>query len=365
MKILVVHASAGGGHKSCAQAIYAYLEKHRSDCDVKLIDLLEYSDWFFRFSYLKGYPYLVHNFLWLWGFFYWLSFYPPFSWVFRLISAIFNFLANRRLVKFFMREDPDYIVAPHFIPPDIAGGLKIARKLRAKIITVITDFGIHPYWINRYTDLYVVYSDYARQQLLDKGIPDTAINATGIPVHEKFLKDYSRRDTAAKLGIKGDVFTILLATGSFGSGPLEKFIDFFCDDAQILVVCANNRKLYKRLSRSKRPHVRLFGFVDNMQELMACSDVMLTKGGGLSISECLAMRLPALFISAIPGQESQNIGVVTSHKAGIDLRGLSLEEIKKVIFDLKLHPEKIESIKGNIELLRKPDAAKDLSNALR
>lgn len=364
MKILVVHASAGAGHQKCAEAIYNYFKNHRRDVSVKLVDLLDYSDNFFKFIYLRGYTWVVNDLPWLWGFLYWVTYYPPLCYLLQWLNSRADLLTNRGLKDLLLRENPDYIISPHFLPPEVAGYLKKKKKIDSRIITVITDLGIHPYWITGETDAYVVHSDFASSQLEERGVHKDKIMVTGIPVDDKFLTAYSRKEVAARLGIDPDKFTVLLATGSFGLGPLEELIDLLHEQVQLLVVCGRNRTLYQNLNRKNYSQVKAYGFIDNMHELMSCADIMLTKAGGLSVTESLAMKLVPFFIAAIPGQETQNIKVVVSKNAGVDIRKLSCLQVKDLVIDFKNNPRKLEHLRNNMSSLRKPSAAGDLAHAV-
>ena len=108
---------------------------------------------------------------------------------------------------------------------------------------------------------------------------------------------------------------MLVVTGSFGIGPIEEIVQLLCNDYEVLAVCARNKRLFGRLKARAYPHTHVFGFVENIDELMTVSDVIITKPGGLTISESLCMDLIPLFIAAIPGQESMNVEVLQN--AGI------------------------------------------------
>jgi len=101
-----------------------------------------------------------------------------------------------------------------------------------------------------------------------------------------------------------------------------------------VVVCGHNKSLYERLSRGQKELVKVFGLVNNMDELMAACDCMITKPGGLSISEALVSGLPLIFFNAIPGQESNNVRVLKEH--GIGISGLKIDEIAGMLKHFKM-----------------------------
>jgi processive 1,2-diacylglycerol beta-glucosyltransferase len=126
----------------------------------------------------------------------------------------------------------------------------------------------------------------------------------------------------------------------------------------MLVVCAKNKKLFSRLKRKKYSGVKVFGYVDNIEEFMAVSDIIITKPGGLSISELLVRELVPIFISAIPGQETENVRALQEYGVGISLNEPG--EIRKTVLDYKRHPHKMERAKKIIRQIKKPDAAREI-----
>ena len=168
-------------------------------------------------------------------------------------------------------------------------------------------------------------------------------------------------------------------TGSFGSGPLEEIAESLSGQAQVLVVCAKNIKLFDRLNKKylgnvnpiRNPvaqsaisnGVKVFGFVNNAQELMAVSDVMITKPGGSSIAELLNMELFPMFISAIPGQEQENVKILAGY--GIGCAPKNIMQIKELVVDLKNNPQKLQSLKKNVSQAAKPAACQELASVIR
>jgi processive 1,2-diacylglycerol beta-glucosyltransferase len=227
---------------------------------------------------------------------------------------------------------------------------------------VITDFQVHPFWINQGTDTYVVASSFTKKILISEGIKETMIWDFGIPIDDKFTKDYRKEELCNRSCTDSKKFTILVVTGSSGIGPIKDIVDLLHENMQILVVCAGNKSLFKKLNELNYENVKVFGFVNNMQELMAISDVIVTKPGGLSIAELLATELVPVFISAIPGQETGNIEALKSYGIGYEIK--DIREIKRVLLDYKEHPEKLRELKDKIKKIKKPNATQELCNAI-
>lgn len=363
MRVLITYITAGAGHRRVAEAMHSYLKENRQDLTLELVDLLPYANPFLRFCYNSGYPFLVHYATWLWRFFFWMTESKLTRWFSRPCSRITNYFSCRRFIQYLRNNDFDYIISTHFLNSELIAALKVKNKIEAKLITVITDFGVHPFWISKGTDLYIVGSKATKDKLLTMGVEASKIQDSGIPFFANFIKNQNRVELAAKLGIKSDRFTVLLMTGSFGLGPLEEIAASICAQVQVLVVCANNKILLNRLLKRNLNNVKVFGFVNNLQDLMAVSDVIITKPGGSSIVELINMELFPIFISAIPGQERENITTLATCHVGYAPK--NIKEIKELVFDLKNNPAKLQELKNNIAAVAKPFACRELASVIR
>lgn len=366
MKVVVIHVSAGAGHRRSAEAVYNYCRQghYGRPEEISLVDALDKTPLFFRAVYRWGYLFMVHHAPWLWH----LAFRITSLKQLRPLSSALHRLSDRIFVSglsgFFIREEPDVIISTHFLPSEVASRLKTTGRLRSRLITVITDFAVHPFWINVGTDLYVVACEPTRDQLISSGVSPDSIRAYGIPVDARFCLRLDRPATAAKLNLNPKMFTVLVVTGSFGVGPIEKICDALNDTGvQILAICARNRSLQERLKKKNRPRLRVFGFVDNIEELMAVSDLIVTKPGGSTLAELLAMGLPPVFISPIPGQENNNMSLLLSF--GIGEYARSVAQIKSAVLRYRDDPAIAAQARSRIEVIGRPFASRDICNEIR
>jgi processive 1,2-diacylglycerol beta-glucosyltransferase len=362
MKIIITYASAGSGHRRAAQALYNYFKKFCPHHDLQIIDALQKSNPLFKNIYSYGYPFLVNHALWLWRFSFWITYIRCLRPITKILVFIINRINTNNFAQFLLQKNPDFIISTHFFSSEIVAHLKKNHKLTSKLVTVITDFGIHPFWILDATDIYIVASDSSREQLILEGVEESRIQVLGIPIDSKFLNRYNKNILYKKFALEPDKFTVLIVMGSFGIGKIEKVVDLLYKEAQILVVCAQNKILYARLKKRNYAGLRIFGFVDNIQELMAISDIIITKPGGLTISESLAMGLLPIFITAIPGQEIENAKILARKSIGISIKDVAL--IRDMVLDFKNHPDKLKSIKEKIRQEKKPFATKDLCDVI-
>jgi processive 1,2-diacylglycerol beta-glucosyltransferase len=359
-KILILYATAGAGHKKAAEAIIN-AAKNRS-LEVQSLDIIDFMPGFAKKLYSDGYLLLISRFVWLWGILYFFSDTPWLPVLNVHLRRLIDTIACRRLVKFLKKDEPDVVISTHFLASEIVSFAKQKFNLKTRLITVVTDFGVHNFWINQKTDLYCSASQVTKQILIDKGIPPELIKVTGIPVDEKFSKPLDKNLIRAELGIAEDKPTVLIITGGIGVGPIEEIVDLLKDHVQLLVVCGHNKNLQEKLSRKEYPGLRVFGFVNYVEKLMSISQLIVTKAGGLTVTESLVIGLPMIFFFLIPGQELINAKTISREKAGLIAQ--SPEEIKEAVLNFKGNPDTLSAYKNRALTLAKPHSAAEIISLL-
>ena len=363
MKIIIAYASAGAGHRKAAEALFNYYKMNSQKDDIRIMDVLDFTNPLFKTIYVKGYLFLVNNALWLWSMIFNATasrFLRNFN---KKLFLCLDLINARKFAKLLIDEQPDILISTHFMPPEIAAYLKNKQRIRSKIVTVVTDFGVHPFWIHEGTDIYAVASPFSRKQLVKEGVDNSIIIESGIPIEERFIRPIDKETIRAKLGLDKNKVTALIMTGSFGIGPIEEIVQTLHNDLQIVVVCANNKELYEKLSKKDYPNVKVFGFVHNIDELMSASDIAIVKPGGLTISELLSMELAPIFICPIPGQETNNIKALEEYGLGTLCK--NAQDIKKIVLGYIQNPQTLLNIKTTARSIKKPSASQDIFNALR
>ncbi len=358
MKILVVHASAGAGHLKAAEALYDGLKNLPEEHDVILLDALDKTSPCFKKLYRESYFFLISKVPYLWGF---VFGFIDYGWIQPLIRGfrrIYNAINVKGFQDYLIAQQFDCIFSTHFMPNEVVSALKRKGLIKSRLVSAVTDFDVHKIWIADGVDMYSVASPWTQQKLIKMGVPSEKVVNAGIPTNEKFSQRPDKGELKRKLGIEENVFTVLMATGSFGIGPIEEIIQAIDGACQVVVVCGHNETLLKTLMKKQYKLVKPFGLVDNMYELMGTADIMITKPGGLSISEALVKNLPMIFFNAIPGQETNNIYVLK--QSGVGISGLPIEgmvqEIKKFISSEEVLRDAVEKSK----LLARPNAVRDI-----
>lgn len=364
MKIFIVHAPAGAGHKSAALAIKDAFDKAGTGHDVRVIDSLIYTNRLFRSTYVWGYNFMVSKAPFLWTFSFYLTDFKPIRPLVRSIRRLTNFINGYRFYGLIKKEKPDCVISTHFFATEIVSNLKISKLYDGKLITCVTDYGIHDFWVSAQVDIYVVASEYSKNELIGKGIQAGKIRVLGIPVQEKFTKRLERHEAVEKLGLKEGLFTILIIGGGLGVGPIPQMVETIAGTSepfQLIVVCGNNGSLFKRveeIAKDSKIPVKPYGFADNVNELMDASDIMISKPGGLSISEAMVKGVPMIVDSFIPGQEESNLKFLEKNSAGIGTKGIR-ETLEKLEW-LYGHKEILESMRAKAKQLGKPSSASDI-----
>lgn len=356
MKILVIHATAGAGHKKAAEAIHHGLTAAAGH-DARLVDALDYTNPFFKLTYPNTYSLMVTKAPWAWQFFFWVLGIRWLQPAVRIVRRIYNGLNAGKLQKYLIDEQFDCVITTQFLSAEVSAYLKRGGKIKSKVMCVVTDFDVHPIWVNEGIDLYTVASPFTKERIVDLGVPSDKVFVTGIPTDSKFAQHFDRAALNQKFGLKEKGLKILIATGSFGMGPIEELAELL-KEHQLLIVCGHNKDLHQRLKAKANADTHVFGLVDNMHELMSAADVMICKPGGLSICEALVKHLPMLFFCAIPGQETQNIMVLKKYGAGQEQ--CSLHDIARQINHWSAHPQDLERMRQNLIALSKPNAVSDI-----
>ncbi len=365
-KILVVYGSAGEGHKKAAIAIYEELRRlSGQDVQVTLIDALDYTNKFFKFTYKMGYILLVKYTPTLWGLIYYLLDAKLFFILNKPFRRLINCINTRRLVKFLIKENFDVCVSAHFLAVEVMSSLKRKGIIHTRLITVITDFKSHYFWLTKQVNSYVVASEYTKQDLLSRKINEAVIKVYGIPIEKKFSIAKNKDEIINKLNVQKRDFTILVMGGGFGVGPIKEIVkelQSLKQDCQILVVCGHNKNLFDELSALKPAFTKptfIYGFCNNVDEIMYLSDVMVSKVGGLSSSESLASGLPIVAIAPIPGQEARNAKFLLKNNIGFKIK--NPKQALRAVSDLISDRQQFLKTKEKIASLAKPNAAEDIA----
>ncbi|MEI8344893.1 MAG: glycosyltransferase [Candidatus Omnitrophota bacterium] len=321
-KILILYATAGHGHEKAAKAVAAALKEKHPQANVVLSDILTLCAPYYGASYRKSYLAMIRDMSWLWGFLYYGS---DVSFIYRLLKPLRrlnNALLAKPLHQFIVAQNPDVIISTHFMSTEVASYLKRKGSSRARLVTVVTDYLPHYFWVGDGVDAYVCAIPEGKRELVKRGAPEDRIRIMGIPTDKKFSHALPRGELLLKHQVEDGVFTVLLTSGGAGVGAARKIAEALLEldkPVQVLAVCGTNEALKNQLTQLKavRPRLKVFGFVDTMDELMQLSDVIVGKGGGLTVTEAMCKGKPMIIFQPVPGQESRNADCLSRASAAV------------------------------------------------
>ena len=252
----------------------------------------------------------------------------------------------------------------HIFAAQIISYMQNKGDLRAKTIGIVTDFTIHPFWEDTNLDCYVIANELLIHQAAKKGISINKIAPIGT-IHTKFSKKMNVSEARELLGVE-DKTTIFVMSGSMGYGKVEKVIqeiDSLDLDLQIISVCGNNKSLKKKIDEMDiRKKIYNFGFVDNVDIIMAASDCIVTKPGGLTVSESLAKGIPMILINPIPGQEDRNVEFLLNNGLAIKIR--ETYPIDEAIYQLMNNDWRRYHLQAMVQKVGRPNATRDLGELI-
>jgi processive 1,2-diacylglycerol beta-glucosyltransferase len=365
-RILVLSASVGAGHLRAAQAVELALRKVVPNATVRNLDVLELTNAAFRRLYGQAYLDLVNRAPHVLGYFYDMLDRPSKSGKNRSDSLrlAVEKLNLKSFLRFLQEEPWDLVINTHFLPAEIIAHLRKEEKLSVPQVTATTDFETHRLWVNQPCDRYFTATEEGALYLNSWGVPAADIFPTGIPIHPVFSEPKDRAECLARQGLKGDRPVILQLAGGFGVGPIEKLFNAILDvdlPLEVVVVAGRNEKLKTQLQKVKAParhHVKVLGFTDQIDELMAVADLVVSKPGGLTTSETLARGAAMVIVNPIPGQESRNSDFLLENGAAIKVNNVATLAYK--LTTLLRQPERLKQLKANARQLGRPRAAFDV-----
>jgi len=361
-KILILHASVGAGHTQAAKAVAAALAMEAPDANVMTVDALALARPLFKRAYGDGYLKLIEKAPSLFGMLFDYTDRAPKgkSLGDGLRRAVQRWGANH-LAALVESGGWDVVVHTHFLAPELVSALRRRGRMSAPQLTVVTDYDAHRIWAHDPTELYCVASPVAAASLRAHGVPASRIEVTGIPVMPAFSSPVNREAALRSFGLAGERPVVIQASGGHGIGPVEETYRALLaasEPMELVVVCGRNEAARKSLAAIRPParhRVKVLGFTDRMRELMSVADLLVTKPGGLTVSEALACGLPMALISPIPGQEFRNSDYLLENGAAVKANSPSVLTVK--VEALLTSETRLAEMRRKAKALGRPRAA--------
>lgn len=365
MKVLILSVTAGEGHNSTAAAIRDSLVARGAECEI-LDTCLRINRALYSII-SRGYLVTTKNFKRLYA-----SVYTHLE---KRRSNSFTASATRtsygmifrRVYKYIQEYRPDVIVYTHVFAGTLLDVIKQKKQLCTPSVGILTDFVMHPFWEESLrTDRVVIPNELLIPAAERKGLRRDQIAPIGIPIRPGFADSVPKEEARARLGLAPDKHTLLLMGGSMGYGSIAKTlveIDALEEDLQIVVVCGNNKKAKAEIDgMSFRKRVLSLGYTKEIPLLMDAADCIVSKPGGLTTSEALAKRLPMIIVNPIPGQEDRNAEFLLNCGAAMRV-GLGTR-LSDAVYQLFHHPGRLELMQRSIDMIRKPNSTRDLTDMI-
>lgn len=371
-KALIFYACYGGGHISAANSIKEYIEKNYPNIEPICIDFMDYLNKTIDKLTTTAYEEMAKKAPSLWGTVYMKSEKGPLA----RFSIDSNKLLAIKLHFLIKKYKPDFIISTHPFSSQMCAYLKKKNKLsNVKLATIMTDFAPHDQWLvgSNYMDYFFVAHQDMKKSLEEKGILKDKVFATGIPLSSRFFLDYNKNALLKDFNLSNNKFTILFfAGGRFGLGKKNTYkiledIARYMENVQVIAIAGKNKKMFDSfkdtIKKYKRENdIKVLGFTDKVPELMHISDIVISKPGGLTTSECLACGLPMIVINPIPGQEEQNAEFLEKSSLAYWIK--EDDNPLGVIFKVVNNKNTLSTLKENVSKFAKRNSTKDICKIL-
>lgn len=365
-KIIILYASYGDGHYQASKAVEASL-RSRGVTDVTLLDLMAEAhpliNGITRFVYLQSFKTIPSLYGWVYNATKEMPQEAP-------LLEVINSLGAGKLQQTLRESRPDLII--HTFPQLAMPRLLKRTGQSLPLANIVTDFDLHGRWIHPGVDRYYVATDDMKAEMMKRGIPENRIRVSGIPVKPEFARQSKSSDESFPEPLQGLLSecpvgkpTVLLMAGAYGSMQgVREVIERLTalNRYRVIAVCGRNRDLYRGLQGQLRPHpdVHLIGYVKQVAELMRSSDCIVTKPGGITLSEALACQLPIFIYRPVPGQELNNARYLA--QKGVAYITRTPAELAQEIDALFGVESRLTELRQKIENLRRPQAAEVIAD---
>lgn len=365
MNILVFTASTGGGHKRAAAAIKTKINEISPETNVTVIDGMEAIGKVYNKTVTKGYHIMATKAPEVYGKLYKLTDRKEGA---AKVIVKSNEMYAEKLLETIEAHDPDIIIICHAFITNMVAYLKEKGKLKVKAISLITDYDSHRTYISPYIEAFVIAEPQMAKKIHEEyGVPEEKIYPLGIPTFDSFIKGETREELCKRERLDPDIPTVLLMAGSFGVTGVLDFYEQLAqtsENIQMIVITGRNIRLFDHLDKkiqelNSSRNTKLLYFVDNVEDYMHIADLIVTKPGGLTVTESIACHLPMAIYSAFPGQEQDNVDFLLNQNAAVLI---DKNDGAKQIIDLLHSPEKLKEMKESCKKLAHPNAAEDLFN---
>src|SRR3989338_1936721 len=364
-RIILMYISEVSGHRSATLAIEKALKILQPDTEVLNINAFNYTNPISEKIINRLYMGIIKRTPQIWDYLYDN---PEVVKRIEKIKERIHKFNSPKLKNLFDSFKPDAVLCTQAFPCGMVADCKKTYNSKLPLVAVLTDYIPHSYWIYNQVDYYITPSRDVTERLIKKGVLQEKIKSLGIPFDPKFNTPADKAKLMRRLRLMPETPTILIMGGGQGLGPIKtiiKSLEKVKQGIQEIVVTGTNKKLYKTLKRRVKKYkkkVLVFGYINNIHELMDISSIIITKPGGVTTAEVLAKKIPMLIVKPIPGQEANNTDYLTKKKAAVKLD--KPRDVHLTIQDLLDDPQKLKRISECAGAISKPNASLDIARLL-
>lgn len=349
-KILIVSVSAGNGHTRAAAALKKAADLFYPQITADHVDFLDFVGTASKKIFFEAYDLIIKNIPTLYRILYDISDNKTGSKILDNITTLNKILNTKKFQSFIVKYSPDAIIFTHFIPAEIFNTF----NQTIPSATVITDYENHRLWFTGNKQKYFVAQTGVKDQLIALGAKENNIIISGIPVDPIFYQtttDANKKLMKKQLKIAENNKVITIMPCGQGKIDPTKLVEKILQEKDITIIAlgGKNQDLLQEYEKIKNKNIKIISWTDDIHKYLQLADLVITKPGGMAISECMILNKPMLFINPIPGQEEKNINYITSIGLGTVLEDANLwPEIWNNIRQIKLPPILTTSPANNI-----------------
>jgi len=342
LNILITTAPFGNGHKMVATALKnAFINKGYNN--VFIVDLFteahpKFTETIKR-AYIKSYDF---------GQAYSKLYYGSEKLTDKRVIELYRNFGLKKLEEISKGFKPDLII--NTFP--ILSSLKIKNDngKNIPVFNIVTDFYVHKLWISEEIDKFYIATQEIQDELKKMNIPIEKTVVSGIPIREAFEEIDNLSKLYTKFNFKRGKKIVLINSGAFGVfRNIKKVCIELCKNKsiQVAVVCGNNKLQKEKLEELELKNLKVFGFIENIDELYKISSCMITKSGGITLSEALAVQIPLIIIKPVPGQEKEN--ALYFEKKGAAIIANNAYQIVNSTIELINNPTLLNAMRKNMK----------------
>lgn len=359
MRVLMLSASPGNGHNSTALKIKNKILSAHPDAEIKIVDMYkQFGSKFKAWTMEQGYTLACNHIVGVYNYFFKKSEKSNYYTRDKSKANMETFPMLYGLLKEIYDYKPDLIVCTYIFTAVAVTNLKRCYDIPAKVVCMTLDYGISPYWeCATAMDEMFITDKYMIKPFLERGFKRRQLVVSGIPVGDEFSVQTDKKEARKKCGLDTDMFTLMVTRSSFFAIKNKQLIKEFSKiekPVQIVICNGGDKKgkeqLDRLISKAKLPH-KIFnkGYIptDEFGLLFSSADMMLAKGGGLTLTEAMTKEIPVIIINKLPQQEiyNRNYLVEKGCALGVDAKNTVSQQINKVIENPKIYQNLIKNIK--------------------